>query len=260
MSTLGWSRRGAGVLLAALLCAVLAGGGLDSTASAQAVNDYDADDDGLIEVRTEARLNAIRWDLDGDGAVDAPANATDYAAAFATPAQWMGCPGGCTGYEVVADISLSSSPDWEPIGDSATNFTATFEGNAQSGTITNLNIDRDADYAGLFGVTGTRSAIRNVKLTGVDVRGRDYVGALAGRTRGTIDNCETTGSVTGRWRVGGLIGLNDRTITASASSATATSQSGGYAGGLVGEKRAAIEDSSASGAVRAPAWTAAWSA
>ena len=256
MSTPGWSRRGAGVLLAALICAVLAGSGFDSTVSAQSpVTDYDSDDDGLIEVTSEDQLNAMRWDLDGNGAVDASANATDYAAAFPTPAQRMGCPTtGCTGYEVATNISLSSNPDWEPIGNTTTNFTATFEGNAPSYTITNLTINRSADYAGLFGVTGTRSAIRNVKLTGVDVRGRDYVGALAGRTRGTIDNCETTGSVTGRWRVGGLIGLNDGTITASASSATVTSQSGGYAGGLVGENRAAIEDSSASGAVRAPAW------
>ena len=256
MSTCGWSRRGAGVLLAALICAVLAVSGLDSTASAQTGTDYDLDDDGLIEVASEAQLNAMRWDLDGNGAVGASANATDYAAAFPTPAQRMGCPAPrCTGYELAANISLSSNPDWEPIGNTTTNFTATFEGNAQSRTISNLSINSSADYAGLFGVTGTGSAIRNVKLTSVNVRGNDYVGALAGRTRGTIDNCETTGSVTGRWRVGGLIGLNDGTITASASSATVTSQSGGYAGGLVGENRAAIENSSASGSVRAPAWT-----
>ena len=255
VSTFGWSRRGAGVLLAALICAVLAVSGLDSSASAQTVVDYDADDDGLIEVASEAQLNAMRWDLDGNGAVDASANATDYAAAFPTPAQRMGCPTtGCTGYEVAANISLSGNPGWEPIGNTTTNFTATFEGNAQSRTISNLSINSSADYAGLFGVTGTGSAIRNVKLTSVNVRGNDYVGALAGRTRGTIDNCETTGSVTGGWRVGGLIGLNDGTITASASSATVTSQSGGYAGGLVGENRAAIENSSASGSVRAPAW------
>ena len=60
MSTPGWSRRGAGVLLAALICAVLAGSGFDSSASAQTVVDYDADDDGLIEVASEAQLNAAQ--------------------------------------------------------------------------------------------------------------------------------------------------------------------------------------------------------
>ena len=29
--------------------------------------DYDADDDGLIEISSVAQLNAVRWDLDGDG-------------------------------------------------------------------------------------------------------------------------------------------------------------------------------------------------
>ena len=31
------------------------------------MSDYDRDDDGLIEVANLAQLNAIRWDLDGDG-------------------------------------------------------------------------------------------------------------------------------------------------------------------------------------------------
>ena len=43
--------------------------------------DYDADDDGLIEVSSLAQLNAIRWDRDGDGS----AADTGYAAAFPTP-------------------------------------------------------------------------------------------------------------------------------------------------------------------------------
>ena len=69
----GWSRRGAGVLLTALICAVLAVNGLDSTVRAQALIDYDADNDGLIEVTTEDQLSAIRWDLDGSGVVEVAA-------------------------------------------------------------------------------------------------------------------------------------------------------------------------------------------
>ena len=42
------------------------------------VMDYDADDDGLIEVANLAQLNAIRWDLDGDGV----ASDAGYATAF----------------------------------------------------------------------------------------------------------------------------------------------------------------------------------
>ena len=250
MSTLGWSRRGAGVLLAALICAVLAVSGFDSTVSAQgAGTDYDLDDDGLIEVTTEAQLSAIRWDLDGNGTVDHSANEASYSTAFPSAPQGLGCPAPrCTGYELAADISLTNNGGmgWEPIGNSTTNFTATFDGNAPDYIIDSLFINRTTtDYVGLFGVTGTASAIRNVTLTSVNVTGKDYVGGLTGRNQGPIDNCETTGAVTGRWRVGGLSGLSDRAITESESSATVTSVPGGIAGGLGGSQRGGLAVSAA---------------
>ena len=52
--------------------------------------DYDANDDGLIEVGSLKQLHATRWDPDGDGDPIA-ANADDYALAFPTPATGMGC-------------------------------------------------------------------------------------------------------------------------------------------------------------------------
>ena len=56
--------------------------------------DYDSNDDGLIEISNLAQLNAIRWDLDGDGTADATTNNTTYAAAFPNAATGMGCPDG----------------------------------------------------------------------------------------------------------------------------------------------------------------------
>ena len=41
--------------------------------------DYDVDDDGLIDIRNLAQFNAVRYDLDGNGA---PANANAYNSAF----------------------------------------------------------------------------------------------------------------------------------------------------------------------------------
>lgn len=35
--------------------------------SAQAGVDYDADDDGLIEIKWLEQLDVVRWDLNGDG-------------------------------------------------------------------------------------------------------------------------------------------------------------------------------------------------
>ncbi len=84
--------------------------------------DYDVDDDGLIEVSSLARLNAIRWDLDGDGTADVypadsrgntghdPQGAAKYAAAFPNAAAQMGCPSsGCDGYELSADLDFDTN-------------------------------------------------------------------------------------------------------------------------------------------------------
>ena len=106
--------------------------------AAPPVVDYDSDNDGLIDVDSLAKLNAIRWDLDGDGA------STDagYALAFPTPATGMGCPDtdsdaatpNCLGYELTADPDFDthgndgavtsadvdywdSGKGWMPIGD-----------------------------------------------------------------------------------------------------------------------------------------------
>ena len=69
--------------------------------------DYDADDDGLIEITNLAQLNAVRWDLDGNGSV-ASGDQTSYDTAFPTPEAGMGCnedetlPANqvCEGYEL----------------------------------------------------------------------------------------------------------------------------------------------------------------
>ena len=262
--TLGPSRWGAGVFLAALICAVLAVSGFDSTATAQAVIDYDSDGDGLIEVTNQAQLNAIRWDLDGSGVVDDAADATKYAAAFPTPATNMGCPGTtCGGYELERDISLTSDragQGWASIGSDTLPFTATFEGNGR--TISNLFMDRiTRDNVGLFGATGSASAIRNVKLTNVDVAGNNKVGTLVGLNGdatnggGQIDNCEATGTVTANAWVGGLVGTNYGPIAGSRASVavTATRTDGSaVAGGLVGQNlQTTITNSHASGDVTA---------
>ena len=89
--------------------ALLVGPGIEPTARAQTPVDYDVDDDGLIEVGTVAQLNAIRWDLDGDGGVDPGGDATGYGEAFpnAMASPLMGCATiGCTGYELTMNLDL----------------------------------------------------------------------------------------------------------------------------------------------------------
>ena len=129
---------------------------------------YDSDDDGLIEIGSLAQLNAIRWDLDGDGAADNGAHVAAYAAAFPNAATGMGCPtnsddaddNDCIGYELTADLNFDTDGDgavnwadeywnsgagWAPIG----GFAATFEGNGHA--ISNLYINRTSYGIGLFG-------------------------------------------------------------------------------------------------------------
>ena len=72
--------------------------------------DYAAAADGLIEVRTLAQLDAVRYDLDGDGLVDG-ATWMPYYAAFSMGALGMGCPDGCTGYELEADLDFDTNGD-----------------------------------------------------------------------------------------------------------------------------------------------------
>ncbi len=247
--------------------------------------DYDTDDDGLIDITSAAQLNAIRWDLDGNGR-PASANASDYDAAFPNAASGMGCPStGCTGYELDADIDLDVAPyntgaGWEPIGTGGPRrmpFVALFEGNGN--TVANLFIDRPtASYVGLFGrVDGT---IRNVELTGVNVTGETGVGGLVGDNNGTVSDSHATGTVSGELAIGGLVGFHGGTISASSagvevhgsksgdlqgeragglvgsndgtitgSHATGTVSGRLYVGGLVGENREAIVDSYATGTV-----------
>ena len=254
-----------GLLITLAFALLMVGPVFGPNAQAQSTVDYDVDDDALIDVDTLARLNAIRWDLDGDGTTDDSTNATSYATAFPNAMTGMGCPSdGCTGYELTANLdfdgsSWASGAGWEPIGSSATSaFAATFDGGAPSYEISNLYINRPstASAAGLFGYTATGSEIRNVELDDVDITAVDYVGALVGQSNSEITDSKVTGTVNGRWYIGGLAALNDAAITNSTSSATVTSNStGGVTGGLVGLNRYSITNSHSTGAVSGVGWT-----
>ena len=124
----------------ALMLGVMAGLNM---VSAQTPVDYDADGDGLIEIEWLEQLNALRWDLNGDGAVDDGGNAEAYSAAFPNATERMGCTDGCRGYELTRDLNFKSAGSyashavnatwtrnngWVPIGINDS-FYAAFEGN-----------------------------------------------------------------------------------------------------------------------------------
>ena len=242
--------------------ALLAGPVIYSTARAQPIVDYDSDDDGLIEVATVAQLNAIRWDLNGDGDVDPSGDATGYSEAFPTAMASMGCATGCTGYELTENLDLEGAGDsgtgWEPIGGMSGAFTATFDGGAPDFTLSNLFIDNSMQGIGLFGAAGGGSVIRNVTLADVDITGGPSTGALVGRSLGSIIDSGATGAVSGTEKTGGLVGVSVHpggVIVGSTAGVEVTGTAGETnIGGLVGFNGGPIIDSHATGNVNGVQW------
>ena len=284
---------------------VISYGGISLRAQGRTPVDYDADNDGLIDIDTLAKLNAVRHDLDGNGQQDGGTGDTAYNAVFAnrdrSAAGLMGCPladhdddadtpqqAHCTGYELIADLTFdtdasggiaagddywNSGAGWVPIIDSANadnGYTGVFEGNRH--TIDYLFIDLAAAAAtpldvGLFGELDRGGVIRGVGLTNVSISrtvGNDggiYAGALAGQNFGAITASSAAGSVSATDTsatssyAGGLVGQNGNggVIAASyADVAVAVNSLGVRAGGLVGHNSGgAITASHAMGAVTA---------
>lgn len=120
-----------------------------------------------------------------------------------------------------------------PVGNAATRFTGTFDG--QNYTIGNLTINRPAsENVGLIGAANA-AVVRNVGLVSANVTGLNNVGTLLGFNElGTITNSYATGSLTSSGQnIGGLIGWSNGTITSSHAE-VGVSGSGGFVGGLVG--------------------------
>ena len=225
----------------------------------------DRDGDGLIEVDNLMQLDAMRWDLDGDGISD---NA-DYAAAFSDADTGTSCStASCAGYELTANLDFDTNGNgeadegdaywnggggWIPIGESNDSFDTTFDGGGH--TIANLFIRRSPNV-GLFGVLGSGSTVSGIGLVDASIAASGFgaAGTLAGIGRGAIEDSFADGLVAGCVdQIGGLVGLNDGSIQNSRSggnveSARRVSDSDRRAcyasgGGLVGENSGMIAGS-----------------
>ena len=212
---------------------------------------YDTDNDNLIDITTLAQLNAIRYDLDGDGAQGSVSASdwTNYTTAFPNAATGMGCPATCTGYELMNNLDFDSNgsgsvdagddyPNWTAIGvdasGAATVFSAIFDGN--DNTISNLFINSSTStatggsFVGLFGdVSGT---IRDVGLLDVNITNtRTATGTNFGRTGALAGKLSAGGTVRGSYIAGGSV------------THTTGSGSFGYIGCLLGYSNGTISDS-----------------
>ena len=147
--------------------------------------------------------------------------------------------GGKTDINITLDKNIDlTGKVWTPIGTDYDNaYTGTFDGGGH--TITGLTITTNDEYVGLFGYLGNFGkfgTVKNVVMDGIQITCNHrlgYAGGVAGYSRGIIENCSVSGSVSGTVSVGGVVGAQrDGSITGCSSSATVkgTLNVGGVAG------------------------------
>ena len=142
-------------------------------------------------------------------------------------------------FKQTADIALSGN--WTPIGTETNPFKGHYDGG--NFTIRGLNVSGSYQYAGLFGyITSERvngnliaTELKNIRIVDCTISvgsvTSSKAGAIAGRTGPVhISDCRVSGSITGNYYAGGLIGYIEATAYVSVTnsfvdvSVTATNQ------------------------------------
>jgi len=131
-------------------------------------------------------------------------------------------------YKLTENVTLnppqaSAISNWREIG-SDTGANGTFSGSfdGQGNTITGLVYNNpNAYFQGMFGCIGVSGIVKNTGLVDCSI-GDDYehngrartIGGIAGRSDGIVENCYTSGSVSGgnSLEVGGVVGENRGTV------------------------------------------------
>ena len=137
------------------------------------------------------------------------------------------------GYEELAGPTAYYGKGWVPIL-SGDGFTGTFDG--QGYEIDDLFINRPGEWnVGLFGWIGEGARVENIGVVNASVTGKGKVGGLVGEVMnyGYVNNCHATGTMVSTYSVGGLVGYNNWNVSNSWATCTVTSNEG-TAGGLVG--------------------------
>jgi PKD repeat protein len=156
-------------------------------------------------------------------------------------------------YELACDIDASATRSWNggagfaPVGNIMYSFNGILDGKGH--IISGLFINRsEAKYIGLIGRGGDNDVVRNIGLVNMNVTGRDRVGGLVGQNgHGTVNNSHCLGNVTGDFEIGGLVGSSGGIVDSSYFSGNITG--GDYVGGLVGDGECLVVNSHASGNV-----------
>lgn len=156
---------------------------------------------------------------------------------------------------LTADLDLLDLSDetWTPIGISSRPFAGTFDGGGH--TISNLFVNTEHEFAGLFGDISSGATVKDVHLR----RSGDasitskanvtrYVGSIAGRNAGTIVGCSnsvTVSSVSNTDdRVGGIVGENASggVVQNCFNLGTVYKEASTFIGGIVGNNAGTVQN------------------
>lgn len=153
-------------------------------------------------------------------------------------------------FKLTADISLSAystGEGWVPFGNSARPFIGNFDGGGH--IISGLTAAGTQDEFGLFGVLEDGSAVENLRLSGCNINNNGkpdgYTGAIAGRSRGTIQNCSVSGTVKSSGITGGICGILEKGEVTSCLVLCTVESENQAAGGVAGEMADGSADSCA---------------
>lgn len=171
--------------------------------------------------------------------------------------QYLGTAHADKHFRQIDHICLDQPPynqgqGWEPIGTSADAFHGHYDGNGY--VISGLTINRPAsNNVGLWAFVGENGTVKNLNLQDSQVVGGNYVvGTMVAFNRGTLTEVYATGSVSGGYRVGGLVGENSPGTVSYAHADVEVTANDGRIGGLVGfNVNGTITDSYATGNVTA---------
>lgn len=110
-----------------------------------------------------------------------------------------------------ADIDLQSQSFTPLCAElSSSNYSGEFKGTYDGGEyeIDNISFNSSGNnVVGLFSTIAANGIVKNVTLSNINITAGNFVGGIAGKCFGTIENCIVeSGSVIGNARVGGIVG------------------------------------------------------
>jgi len=144
-------------------------------------------------------------------------------------------------FRLHADLDLAAEP-----GLYIPYLAGEFDGNGHR--ISNLTFDFDfVSNVGLFGYLRYDGRVTRLGVENASITGSGSVGGLVGLNQGTVSDSYSIGIVTGHKFVGGMVGLNRGTASSSYSGGTVTGHE--HVGGLVGSNDGTVSNSYATGGV-----------